>query len=171
MLEKNGRLFSVYWFLSEHRVTRFVYVFEVALRSLVASLFIASSFPHVANPLEFLNTVNSYQIVSVYSAVFVAAMVPILQLTSAIALLTDSFVEAAWFWSMCLFGLFVCAQAIVLWKGMDIECGCFGNTVHFDVSVVSMLALSALACCSALFWRVHALQRVLNVVTSSSSMV
>jgi putative oxidoreductase len=95
---------------------------------IVAGMHGWSSFGHLDNPYYFLNTVYDYQIVHRNIGVFVAAIIPVMQLVVTLSLLHHRLRLAGFVYGLLLFALFVTAQAVVMAKGLNIACGCFGPT-------------------------------------------
>jgi hypothetical protein len=88
-----------------------------------------SGFRHLDNPYLFLSHIYSYDLVGEATGVFVAAILPPLQLTLAIALFFDaSGRRAAFLMTALLFAVFLSAQILALSRGLEISCGCFGTS-------------------------------------------
>jgi hypothetical protein len=94
----------------------------------VAVLLLRSSFAHLAQPYAFLDTVYSYRLVPAAAGPWVAAVVPFVQLLLAVCLLARWWPRTAYGLALALFLVFSAAQAVTLYRGLDIACGCFGSS-------------------------------------------
>lgn len=113
----------------------------IATASLViVSLMLAiSAYQHLDNSYFFLATIYSYQIVGETIGRYMATLLPIFQLTIAIALLFDkSARRVAFVLSSLLFSAFLIAQLSTLFRGLKISCGCFGSSDETPIGVKSI---------------------------------
>ena len=137
-----GSAFSSSWCVLVERIGR----------TFVIGLFIVSGLSHVENPLHFVDTVYSYRIVPPSIGTLTAVLVPIIQLQVAYLLFVGVFNITAWIWATGLFGLFAIVHATILVRGLNVDCGCFGDAVHLEVGfrsfviLVGMLVLSVVCC-------------------------
>lgn len=105
----------------------------------VALLLWMSGAQHLANPYYFLGTVLDYNLVSVDVGVTIAALLPWMQLLIAAMVVSLSAQTKLPFAFVFLLGcVFVFAQSSVIFRGMTVDCGCFG-TEGKNVGVVSLL--------------------------------
>jgi putative oxidoreductase len=110
------------------RLERLATFTNLALRVLLALVFLFAAYPKLADARTFAEQVSYYDLLPQLSAL-VAVMVPPLELVAAVALLVAPrpwrrgalFVVCA---LLCMF-TFAVAQAYV--RGIDTECGCFGS--------------------------------------------
>ncbi len=120
----------------------------------VIVLFVESSAAHLANPYAFLSAVYSYKMVPPAAGLFLAAVLPFLQAMIAACLLLRIFLPATYTVAGLLFLMFGSAQASVLYRGLNISCGCFGVAANNPITVYS-LATSigfAAACLASSFF-------------------
>lgn len=126
-------------------------------RYLAILLFIVSGLSHWENPLRFLDTIYSYKIIFGWSGSLVAMLLPLLQLQIAYCFFIDAYRLVAWMWSAGIFGLIVMAQGAVVYRGLNVQCGCFGEVAHLDVGIRSLVMASALFALSMLCCGITAL--------------
>lgn len=98
-----------------------------AARVVVAAVFVAAALPKIADPLAFAAAIRGYQAFPSWSHNGLAALVPMLELVGAIALVSGWKRRAG---AILLGGLtlaFIALIASVIARGIDVECGCFGQ--------------------------------------------
>jgi prepilin-type N-terminal cleavage/methylation domain-containing protein/prepilin-type processing-associated H-X9-DG protein len=101
---------------------------RIVALGVVAVLLLASAYSHLLNPYRLDASVLDYRLVPAWLAVVVAAVLPFFQLSTAISLLAvPQLRRTAAAVSVVMFTVFVVAQALVLLRGMEISCGCFGD--------------------------------------------
>jgi len=106
---------------------------ERASALVLALLLLRSSFAHLGNPYYFLSTVYSYQLVGIRVGQWVSLVLPFLQLTTAIALLLRWWITEAFVLAAIQFLTFSIIQAVTIYRGLDISCGCFGASNSLKV--------------------------------------
>ena len=130
---------------------------ERALAFGVAFLLLRSTFSHLGNPYAHLDSVLGYRLSSLAVSYWVAGLLPFLQLMTALCILIRVAAPAAWCCGIGLFTTYVVAQSLVLSRGDEIACGCFGQADSVQVGRQTLaLAGGALAACCAglgLAWR------------------
>ncbi len=105
----------------------------------VTVFFVRSSAAHLANPYAFLSAVYSYKLVTPPVGLFIAAVLPFFQASVAICLLFRFFLPAAYASACLMFFTFACAQASVLYRGLNISCGCFGVAENNPITAYSLM--------------------------------
>ncbi len=123
----------------------------------VIVLFVESSAAHLANPYAFLSAVYSYKMVSPTVGLFIAAVLPFFQAVIAACLLFRVFPPAAYAAAGLLFLVFGSAQASVLYRGLNISCGCFGvaeNNPVTGYSLTTSIGFAAACLASSFFVRI-----------------
>lgn len=112
----------------------------------IAMLLLRSSFAHLGNPYFFLSTVYAYQLVGIDLGRLVAMVLPFLQMTTAVFLLCRWWAFEAYVASTLMFSAFVLVQMIVMSRGLDIPCGCFGSSnikVGFESLIIAVTSTCA----------------------------
>lgn len=112
-----------------------------------------SAISHLRNPYAFLGAVEAYDLTPGLCTQALAAYLPFLHLMLAGCFITGyapstSFGVATW-----LFFLYSITQTVAVWRGLHIDCGCFGRT-SFRQEIDWQSVGIALACAllSAIGW-------------------
>ena len=105
--------------------------------------------------LGILSSVYSYELSGPDVGLAVSLVAPFLQIALALCLLARVFVDAAYALSAFLFSVYSYAQISVIWKGLNITCGCFGvvNSGPISYSSFVFVAVLALSCMSVYLMR------------------
>lgn len=114
-----------------------------AFGSLLATLVVAgvllhSAVSHFLNPYAFLASIYQYELTGQNVGKVVAATIPFVEVTVALCLLAQVMTDGAWYVATALFAVFAGVQGSVLWRGLDIACGCFGPLESQMVSYRSL---------------------------------
>jgi len=125
----------------------------------LAAIFIASSFPKLRNPHLFLDSVYGYELLGPSAGIFIAIIVPWLELVIAANLLIGIFVEGTLLAAFILAVIFTFANTWAVVRGIKVSCGCFGadpsmTSVSWTTVVIS--AAVGLAAVAGLFFRFSA---------------
>ncbi|HMP79345.1 MAG TPA: DUF1559 domain-containing protein [Pirellulaceae bacterium] len=121
------------------------------LMILVGTVFVATAFFHISNPIEFMNAVLAYQIVFGNSAIVVAGIVPIAELIIGVWLIYGAASRMMSFLASVLTLIYVGAQASAIIRKLSIDCGCFGPLSH-QVGLASIcIPLAMFLCCAVCF--------------------
>jgi putative oxidoreductase len=108
---------------------------------------VVSATIHMNNPYRFLDSVSSYRIVGGTNAEIVALALPSFQLMAGSALIANVLRKGAIVLVTSMYAMFVVAQASALTRGLEINCGCFGD-VGGLVSLKSVALTSVLLAAS-----------------------
>jgi putative oxidoreductase len=117
---------------------------------LLAALFALAGALKLADPAAFAADIGNYRLVSVPVAAALALWLPWFEITLALALFLPRWRPAAATLAAGLLLVFCATLGSVLWRGIDLECGCFGreNPVAPAWALArnaGLLALAALA--------------------------
>jgi len=104
-------------------------------RLLVAGVFLVAAIPKLQDPLTFAEDIQNYDAFPDFSAHFLAAMVPILELLAALALFIPRVRDGAVAIIAALDVAFIALIASVLVRGIDIRCGCFGGAAESEEAI------------------------------------
>jgi putative oxidoreductase len=113
---------------------------ERVLAVFLILLLARSALSHISNPYYFLSSVHAYQLLNKTLGEWFAMTLPFLQLVLSLALAIRWAPLASWLVCSLLFLLFLFAQYSVIWRGMEISCGCFGvaDGVHVGWGTLSI---------------------------------
>jgi uncharacterized membrane protein YphA (DoxX/SURF4 family) len=110
-------------------------------------IFLVSSVAHLNNPFAFLNSVLNYQIVSGWPANVIAISLPALEFVIGVCLVSGSLRFGALGTAALMLAGFTLAQLSALFRGLAIDCGCFGSASQMvsiqSVAFVSVLLVTA----------------------------
>lgn len=111
-----------------------------SLRLGIGFIFLWASLPKLRQPYDFLSNVYAYQLVGPRTGVFIAVVLPWLELIIGICLLGGILVSGAFLTSVALGAVFTIVQASAMYRGLGISCGCFASSA--GEGAVSYLTLS-----------------------------
>lgn len=130
---------------SRHAVSR---AFVIVVSLAVAILFVRSSLAHLSNPYYFLSSIHAYQLVGEQLGFTLSISLPFLQIAIVGCLLTRVFVPGALCLAALLFAIYAVAQGSALWRGLNVNCGCFGAMESSPVNgiTIAMVVLLGVSC-------------------------
>ncbi len=96
-----------------------------ASRIILASIFFLASADKIIHPERFLEAVRAYEILPNFTIPFFSIAMPWIEFIVALLLLLGFWTRAASGVSLGLFFVFMGSIAITIWRGLDINCGCF----------------------------------------------
>lgn len=111
----------------------------LAMRLGLGCLFLWSSLPKIHQPYDFLSNVYEYELVGPKLGMLSAMVVPWLELILGICLIGGIFIGGATMIAIGLMAFFTFAHASVLYRGLDISCGCFSTSGSDLISYGSLL--------------------------------
>ncbi|MEJ2635129.1 MAG: MauE/DoxX family redox-associated membrane protein [Calditrichia bacterium] len=119
------------------------------LRIFFAILFFYSAYSKLAAPLDFAGAIENYQVFGPLAARWIAVFVPMLELLVGFMLLTGLYKQEAFVLTIFLFLIFDVIVLQAYLRGLDISCGCFGESLNASVNfwkitentVLTLLAL------------------------------
>jgi hypothetical protein len=114
----------------------------------VGAALLLSAIYHLTNSYHFLGAVYEYELVGPRVGVAVAITMPALQLLTAVCLLSQILVRAAFLISTAMLAMFCVLQWSVIQRHLDISCGCWGPSHTDPISVSSMSIVVVLLCLS-----------------------
>jgi uncharacterized membrane protein YphA (DoxX/SURF4 family) len=94
---------------------------------LLAGMFALAGALKLADPAAFAGDIGNYRLVGTRVAAGLALWLPWLELTVAAALLWPRWRREGAVVAAGLLVVFCAALGSVLWRGIDLECGCFGR--------------------------------------------
>ena len=103
-------------------------LFALVARLVLAWVFIRAGLPKVQDPAVFAVSIDGFRIMSGSLTLWVAVVLPWLELIIGIGLLTPWLRRASAWLIAALLGLFITLHASAWARGLDINCGCFGET-------------------------------------------
>ena len=121
-------------------------------RAVVAGVFVWAAVPKLLDPAGFASDVANYHLLPESWAGATATIVPALELVIAVALLTGWGARGAALAALGMLLVFTIAIGQAMARGIDIDCGCFGeeSSARADVGSLVRNVLLMAACLVAL---------------------
>ncbi len=106
----------------------------------------SSGWTHIQNPIEFVHSIEQYQLTNKLTSIAIAYFLPAAMLIVGLNLVLELAARASYLMGGLFFSMFATVQATAVMRGLLIPCGCFGPEGH-------QVSLFAVALCgsSALF--------------------
>jgi putative oxidoreductase len=101
-------------------------------RLVVGGVFLFAGVHKLLAPDTFAQDIANYQVFPHWTWNLAAAVVPFIEVLGALALLTDVKRRAAAIVLGALNVAFIALIFSVIWRGIDLSCGCFGATTEAD---------------------------------------
>ena len=106
----------------------------LALRLLLGFTFLAASIDKIYDPTQFARAIENYKLISGISTLFVATILPWIELLCALSILFGIYLRGSTLLLFVLLSGFTLAVVTGLVRGLDIACGCF--TLDPDVGKI-----------------------------------
>lgn len=97
------------------------------IRIVIAFIFIYAGAEKISNPEDFALSISNYRLLPIASLNFFAVILPWIEIVSGILLLFGISVKENSAIILSLLLLFTIAIVISLFRGLSIDCGCFGK--------------------------------------------
>jgi putative oxidoreductase len=97
------------------------------LRVVLAFVFIYAGAEKIASPIRFAESISNYQLLNAFFITLTSVLLPWLEVFCGILLLTGVAVRENAFLISAMLGVFMVAGIISIIRGLDIDCGCFGD--------------------------------------------
>ena len=121
-------------------------------QGLVAATFIVAGALKLADPAAFVTDIGNYRLVSPFVAGLAAVYLPWFELTLAVGLFVPATRRAArWLAAGLLLG-FCVALVSTLARGIDLNCGCFGEAAGTGAAAALARNVVLLACLAGGAW-------------------
>ena len=135
--------------MERRRLYNCLSVLTVTVRLGLGCLFLWSSLAKIQLPYDFLGDVYAYRLVGPVSGMFVAMVLPWVELLVGACLLGGVFVGGALLASLGMGILFTFVLGSALWRHLDISCGCFGSTAGATISYLTLIRAIVITVLSA----------------------
>jgi putative oxidoreductase len=99
----------------------------LVLRLIVGGVFLWAGILKIFDPLEFAQAIANYRIFPRVITVFLALVLPWLEVICGVFLILGIFRNASSLLVSCLLAGFLILIASAILRGLDIDCGCFGR--------------------------------------------
>lgn len=108
-------------------------VLVVVLRLVVAAVFLAAAIPKVLDPATFATDIDNYRMVPDGLIGPMAVGLPLLETIVGLALVTGVYARGSAIVASAMLVMFAGAMIQALFRGIDLDCGCFGHVVETQV--------------------------------------
>ena len=125
-LKKNIQLNSMNKILKNRK-------FVLLSRIILGIIFIYASIDKIANPAEFSNAIDNYHFSPYYLNNLAALIIPWIELVVGLCLLLGIYLRGASFISIILLIFFIILISQALFRGININCGCFDLNSSLDL--------------------------------------
>jgi uncharacterized membrane protein YphA (DoxX/SURF4 family) len=96
-------------------------------RLVVGGVFIWAGLSKIFDPLDFAQNIANYKIFSQSVSLFLALIIPWIEVICGLLVVLGIFRESASFILSCSLVVFLGLIIVTLIRGLDIDCGCFGS--------------------------------------------
>ena len=114
-------------------------------RLVLGSVFCVSGYLKVIETFRFASDIVAYDVIPHDWVPLVAGILPWVEITIGIALLTGTLLGGSALMSSILMACFIFFQASALFRGLEVSCGCFGSSSLSDpVTSLTLLRTAGL---------------------------
>ncbi|KXS56328.1 MAG: hypothetical protein AMR96_03285 [Candidatus Adiutrix intracellularis] len=129
-------------------------ILEWLCRLSLGLIFIYAALPKITDPTAFALTLNNYRLFPLVTITPLAFILPWLEFWAGILVLCDYWKRPAALILGILLTSFILIVSYNLYRGLDFECGCFGNGRRTGMTLLEQDAL-LLACAVILIVKKH----------------
>jgi len=126
-------------FFTDNKRTRIAGFFYHGARWILGVIFIYASYDKILHPITFADIVYNYQLLPDVLINITAIVLPWLELVIGCCLIAGLWMPGTVSWSSILLVSYTGALTFNLWRGLDINCGCFSTTQGSSIGVESVL--------------------------------
>ncbi len=101
----------------------------LAFRLALGAIFIIASFDKIISPADFASSIRNYRILPLSAVNIMAIIMPWLEFFCGIFLILGVFIRTSSLFVLLMLIVFVTAILSAILRGLDIDCGCFKNSV------------------------------------------
>ena len=119
----------------------------------IGIVFLWSSYEHLKNSHYFLISIERYHLFPNAVSRLIAFLIPNVELVLGIFLLVNFSPSFSKFAAGTMFFLFGVLQATALFRGLEIDCGCFGGAIDKPITLVSCISSFLISAVLILSWK------------------
>jgi len=97
------------------------------LRITIGGIFVIAAIPKLLNPLIFAHLLSAYHVLPTNMLLFFAWLIPLTEFVFGMMLITGFCLKIGFTGASILLLIFIAAITQVMFRGLNIECGCFGE--------------------------------------------
>ena len=102
-------------------------IFVVSFRLVLGYIFIYASMPKIINPLEFSNQIDLYDATPIIINNVIALIIPWIELLIGLGLILNRKIKGSIVLSIILLIVFIILLSQAYYRGISLDCGCFGT--------------------------------------------
>ena len=100
-------------------------IIALMARIILSGIFFLAAYYKIVDPAAFGKSIWNYHILPAQTINIVALILPWLEVFVGIALLIGAYYRGAVIWANIMLAVFIAALASTIYRGLDIDCGCF----------------------------------------------
>lgn len=108
-------------------------------RIVIGFLFIYAGVVKIGDPQSFADSVANFKILPDYLINLTAIIIPWIELLTGLLLLLGIFVKENAFIIMNLLGIFIILVIVSLFRGLNVDCGCFGTVSGDAIGITKIV--------------------------------
>lgn len=108
-------------------------------RLILGSVFVFAAVSKINDPAEFAAAINNYRLLPLFLINFFAIILPWIELTAGFLIIFGISVKENSFILGIFLIIFITAVSIALFRGIDINCGCFGTSGGSKIGIQKIL--------------------------------
>lgn len=113
--------------------------FLLVSRIVIGFLFILAGATKIADPQSFANSIENFKIFPDFLINITAIVVPWIELISGVLVFLGIAVKETSFIIINLLGIFIVIIIISLFRGLNVDCGCFGTSSGNSIGLVKLI--------------------------------
>jgi putative oxidoreductase len=99
----------------------------LTIRLVLGFVFIYAGAEKIASPINFAESISNYQLLNAFFITLAAVLLPWIEVFCGVLLVSGSAVRENAFIISTMLLVFIIAGLISIARGLDIDCGCFGD--------------------------------------------
>ncbi len=135
------------------RFTRTLRLAHLVTRIALGALFVFAGAAKIFDPGEFANEVRKYNLLPWILDVLLALYLPWMELLAGLCLVLKIFEKGALLVITVLLAVFTLALATAMFRGLNIDCGCFGKALTSTGTAIPLLRNLLLLTLAGFIWR------------------
>ncbi len=108
-----------------YRNHKFLRIVNTVCRIFLGAVFVYASWGKILDPAAFADIIANYQIVSSSVGHFTALFLPYLELVTGVCLIINRWPRGSALLVACMMVVFMAALGYNIYRGIDVNCGCF----------------------------------------------
>ncbi len=124
---------------------------KISLRVFFGAVFVYAGTMKALDPLDFAADISRYHILPEFAVIPLAYFLPFFEIFSGLAVASGVLLSSGLVATLLLLGIFIAALISAWFRGLDIQCGCFGQGGGASVQFALLRNLVLLAVGAGLY--------------------